>query len=102
MSTIGPRFPPPNPPAPQGPGADGRSAAQRAFFAAALGQAPPRAQVQAPQTPTPPQTTAPATRVTPQAAPPAVQATRVQTTEIPQGEAPTRILRPGSIIDIRV
>jgi len=99
VSTIGPRFPPPNPPAPQGPGADGRSAAQRAFFAAALGQAAPKAQVQAPSSPT----TAPSTaRVTPQAAPPAVHATRVQTTEIPQGEAPTRILRPGSIIDIRV
>ncbi|WP_304170053.1 hypothetical protein [Phenylobacterium aquaticum] len=72
-----------------------RSAAQRAFFEAALGKAAP----QAIQTQTIAQPAA-----TPRTASPAVaQAAYVQKipTTLPT-EAPTRYLRPGSILDIKV
>jgi hypothetical protein len=58
-----------------------RLAAQRAFFQAALGKAPAAA---APAAPTAP--------------PPA----RVQRTPDPSAEAPAKVLRPGSLLDIRV
>ena len=99
VSTIGPRFPAPTPPAPAtpqagaqgGPQGAGRSAAQRAFFAAALGQAAPST------APRPAAQAAPAPK-----SPPVVHTTRVQSSEIPTGEAPSRILGPGSLVDIRV
>lgn len=79
---------------PPGPGA-AKTAAQRAFFDAALGKA-----AGAPQ-----QAPAPATpvRATPvqaqtQATPQPVQ--RMPTAQ--PAEPPTRILRPGSLLDIRV
>jgi hypothetical protein len=62
---------------------DAKAAAARAFFAAAMGQAQASA---APVAPVEAQTTAPVQRM-PAAAP---------------TEAPQRMLRPGSILDIRV
>lgn len=67
----------------------GRAAAQRAFFAAALGQGP----VAAPKAATEPAAQAPA------ALAPTAQAGR---TPDPSAAPPTRILRPGSLLDIRV
>jgi len=61
-----------------------KTAAQRAFFQAALGAAAPT------------QATA-ATTTTP-----TVFAQPVQRIPDPKAEAPTRILRPGSLLDIRV
>ena len=80
------------PPPGQGVGAVGgadKSAAQRAFFDQALGKATgaPQAQPQA----APVQTQAQAAPQPLQRMPPAQPA-----------EAPTRILRPGSLLDIRV
>ena len=70
---------------------EARSAAQRAFFQTALGGgAKPAAQ---------------ATPVATAAAPastPTVFAQPVQRIPDPKAEAPTRILRPGSLLDIRV
>jgi hypothetical protein len=64
-------------------GADAaRAAAQRAFFDAAMGRAPAAASSQI--------TTAPAV---PQ---------RVEPRPSAAAEAPTRILRPGSLLDIRI
>ncbi|MDO9222605.1 MAG: hypothetical protein Q7U20_02720 [Caulobacter sp.] len=87
MNPIRPAvYPPPQPG--QGPGAV-KSAAQRAFFDAALGKATGGA------TSVPVQTAA--------AQPPVVHATPVQ--RMPTGqptEAPQKILRPGSLLDIRV
>lgn len=93
---IRPNFQPQAPTPPRATGADaGRTAAQRAFFEAALGKA-------APQTI---QTQTIAQSATPQraAAPAAAQAAYVQKipTSLPT-EAPTRILRPGSLLDIKV
>lgn len=92
MTAIRPPFPPPTPAAPQGVQGQARNAAQKAFFEAALGRAAP------PQAPT--QTTR-----TAQTAEVQVRATPVR--EIPQpvrgtDEAPQKILRPGSLLDIRV
>lgn len=82
------------PPAQGGQGA-AKSAAQRAFFDAALGKATGAPQqTQAPATPAPTalvQTPA-------QAAPQPVQ--RMPAAQ--PAEAPARILRPGSLLDIRV
>jgi hypothetical protein len=86
-----------NNPAPQAaPRPDAaRNAAQRAFFQAAMGQASapaaPRAQVQ-------PQAQAPRVTAAPQAAAP--PAGRIPTNLPP--DPPARILRPGSLLDIKV
>ena len=67
-------------------GADAaRAAAQKAFFDAAMGRAPPAAQ----------------TAVTPAATAPAAPQ-RVEQRSGGVAENPTRILRPGSLLDIRV
>ena len=68
------------------PASDARAAAQKAFFQAALGGE----QVAAARQPVEP--VAPASRFTPQS---------MQRADAP-AEAPTRILRPGSFIDIKV
>ena len=80
MNTIRPSV---LPPTPQGsPGQDAaKLAAARAFFAAAMGQAPNAASASAPAS-------------APVAAP-AMQAARAS-------DAPPKIPRPGSLIDIRV
>lgn len=83
MNPIRPQTPfPPQTPAPAN---TARTAAQRAFFQAAMGEAQAPAKAAA----------APAE--------PAREAVRVQTVraETP-AEPPTRILRPGSLLDIRV
>ena len=81
---------PAQPPATQPAAGDARTAAQRAFFQAALAKAGAPA--------APAQTTAPAP-VQSRAVQPAV--TRVQDeTAIPP--RPSRILRPGSLLDIKV
>lgn len=72
------------------PGSGGaRSAAQRAFFDAALTRAAPAA------TPTP---------VAQARQEPAPAAVKVQTVRVDAGggDQPTRILRPGSLLDIKV
>ncbi len=107
MSTIRPPVPNALPAAPQGPQGSARNAAQRAFFEAALGRAAP---TQA-QTPTQTLSQAPAQAAargatrTAQGAEIQMRATPVR--EIPQpirspDEAPQKILRPGSLLDIRV
>lgn len=75
---------------------EAKSAAQRAFFQTALGNAAKPA-AQATQT-TPVATAAAA----PAASTPTVFAQPVQRIPDPKAEAPTRILRPGSLLDIRV
>ena len=63
-------------------GADAaRSAAQKAFFDAAMGRAPPTA---------------------PQAATAAIIPQRAEVRPAATAETPTRVLRPGSLLDIRV
>ena len=82
MNPIRPQTPfPPQTPAPAN---TTRTAAQRAFFQAALGEAQAPAKAAAPPEP-------------------AREAVRVQTerAETP-AEPPTKILRPGSLLDIRV
>ncbi len=81
MNPIRPQTPPPQTPA---PASTARTAAQRAFFQAAMGQA--QAPAKAAATPEPVR-----------------EAARVQTVraETP-AEPPTKILRPGSLLDIRV
>jgi hypothetical protein len=70
----------------QAAGADpAKAAAQRAFFQAALGGAAKPAAAQAQPTTTP-----------------TVFAQPVQRIPDPKAEAPTKILRPGSLLDIRV
>ena len=99
MTAIRPPFPSPLPAAPQGVQGQARNAAQRAFFEAALGRAAPS------QTPPPTQTTR-----TVQAAkirPAEVQVRATPVREVPppvrgSDEAPQKILRPGSLLDIRV
>ena len=75
-----------------GPGADAaRAAAQKAFFAAALGQ---------PAAPAAPQAT-----VAPRASFFARAPAPIPRAEIrpdPSAEAPAKLLRPGSLLDIRV
>lgn len=82
VTTIRPNPFPAAAPQPQ-PLDAGRQAAQRAFFAAALGQ-----------------TQAPA-QVAPQAAAEPRPAAAARTPD-PSAEPPKRILRPGSLLDIRV
>lgn len=93
MTAIRPPFPPPLPAAPQGVQGQARNAAQKAFFEAALGRAG------APQAPA--QTTRAA-----QTAEVQVRATPVREVPPPNraasDEAPQKILRPGSLLDIRV
>lgn len=96
MTPIRPSALPVQPPASavSGPGADAaRAAAQKAFFDAAMGR-----------------TAAPAAPAAPQAAAPSrasffAPAAPVQRAEIrpdPNAEPPSRVLRPGSLLDIRV
>lgn len=82
------------PPPAQGPGAV-KSGAQRAFFDAALGKATGAPQQTQTQAPGPPVRAEP---VQVQTAPQPVQ--RMPATQ--PAEQPTRILRPGSLLDIRV
>jgi hypothetical protein len=91
VSTIRPNLPPlAGQPQPQRPIDPARLAAQKAFFAAALGQAQGAAPAPAPVQPTEVRTAAPARAA--EAPQPAARAL----------EPPQRILRPGSILDIRV
>ncbi len=109
MSTIRPPFPNALPAAPPGPQGSVRNAAQRAFFEAALGRAAPtqtqaQTQAQAP-TQTPAQAPTRGAARTAQGAEVQVRATPVR--DIPHqvripDEAPQKILRPGSLLDIRV
>lgn len=71
----------------------GRLAAQKAFFEAALGKAAPPAA--APLAP-------PASAPTTAAAPAAAGAKPAQRIPDPAAEPPSRILRPGSLLDIRI
>lgn len=86
VTTIRPNPFPAAAPQPQ-PLDAGRQAAQRAFFAAAMGQAQAPAQM-APQ-------------VAPQPAVEPRPAAAARTPD-PSAEPPKRILRPGSLLDIRV
>lgn len=86
MSTIRPQVQQYPQPQYQGSGNPGRLAAQQAFFALA-GQARPPTTAQAPQT-----TAAAAPGVLAQVATPTSQ----------PADAPQKILRPGSLVDIRV
>ncbi|MBC6983195.1 hypothetical protein [Caulobacter sp. 17J80-11] len=104
-SPIRPGFTPVQTPQPSAARADAR-AAQRAFFQQALGEA--RANIGAPQSPAPTQLQPqPAARAQPVAAPEPVRPA-VQTAATPapaRAEAngqPQRLLRPGSLLDIRV
>ena len=87
MTTIRPNLPPPLPAGPaQRPAEAGRLAAQKAFFAIAAGQAPAAGQsVQA----------SPSTAL----AGPSAQLKSVASAG---AEPPARVLRPGSLLDIRV
>jgi hypothetical protein len=77
-----------------GAGADAaRAAAQKAFFDAAMGR------TAAPAAPVAPQVAAPS-RAAVFAPAPSVQ--RAEIRPDPSAEAPTRALRPGSLLDIRV
>ncbi|HRD29523.1 MAG TPA: hypothetical protein PLO65_14580 [Caulobacter sp.] len=83
------------PPPAQGSGQGAaRSAAQRAFFDAALGKA-------ATTTPAQPQT-APAKAVPLQTQAPSAPQPLQRTPSAQPDEPPARILRPGSLLDIRV
>ena len=94
MNPVRPSVYPPMQPAAQGAGAV-KTAAQRAFFDQALGKATGAPQqTQAPATPA----RAASVQTQAQAVPPPVQ--RMPTAQ--PTEAPTRILRPGSLLDIRV
>jgi hypothetical protein len=77
---------------PQAPAGDARSAAQRAFFQTALVKAG------APVAPTAPAPSAPVT-TTARAVQPGVTRLKDETTVPPH---PGRILRPGSLVDIKV
>lgn len=88
MTTIRPNILPPSHQGPQPQDRD-RMAAQRAFFAQAMGQA------QAATSPAPSPVSAPVSSGATVAA--------ARTTASPSSaEAPQKILRPGSLIDIRV
>jgi len=92
LSAIRPPIPNALPPTPQGASPPQRSAAQRAFFEAALGRTTPtQAQV-------PTKAPAPAAEVQVRATPVRDVPLRAQ---IPD-EPPQKILRPGSLLDIRV
>lgn len=86
MTTIRPNLPPLQPSAAQRPADAGRLAAQKAFFAIAAGQAPAAAQSVKAAAPTAPARAAP-------------QVNRIASAP---AEAPTRVLRPGSLLDIKV
>ncbi len=92
MSAIRPPFPNALPAAPQGTQPQQRSAAQKAFFEAALGRAAP-AQAQVPT-----KAAAPAAEVQVRATPVREVPLQARTTD----EQPQKILRPGSLLDIRV
>jgi hypothetical protein len=94
VSTIRPTHLPPQPQGQPASGAmnDAKAAAQRAFFQAALGGTAKPAQ-------TPAQTTVSAHAAAP---PPTVFAQPVQRMPDPAAEQPQKILRPGSLLDIRV
>ena len=100
MTPIRPSALPVQPPANSvaGVGADAqRAAAQRAFFDAAMGRAAAPGAPAAPQAPA----AAAATRAaffTPAQAP----APRAEIRPDPSAEAPAKVLRPGSLLDIRV
>lgn len=84
MTTIRPNLLPQTPQ--RQPNEDSaRLAAQRAFFSAAMGQA---------QTTAAPRAAA--------AAPPVAQPAQVNRIDATASEAPQKILRPGSLLDIRV
>lgn len=84
MTPIRPSgLPPAAVPAPPQRTDEGKLAAQRAFFAAAMGQ---------------PQGAAAAAPASPVAAAPQAARTAAE----PAAEAPPRILRPGTLLDIRV
>ncbi len=88
MNPIRPTGLPFTPPTGQAPDA-ARSAAQKAFFDAAMGRAP---------APAAPQTLARTAAAAPAAAP--VQ--RAEIRPAPRAEAPAKVLRPGSLLDIRI
>lgn len=77
---------------PPASGGAGRASARGAFFEQALGRAAPQAQPAAPAQPT----------TVRQETMPQPHAERVRTTFTPPPEPPTRILRPGSLLDIKV
>ena len=93
MSAIRPGLPL-NTPA-QGLDLPGARSAQAAFFRAALDQARPQTQTQAPQRPAPSAAVMSAVRTATPARPPE------PALAAPDREAP-RIMRPGSYLDIRV
>lgn len=85
MTTIRPTGLPPTPaPTPQPRSDAGRLAAQKAFFDMIAGKAAPAAAAQT------------------VAAEPASAASRAQRTAPAAAEPPAKILRPGSLLDIRV
>jgi hypothetical protein len=87
MPTIRPTLSPPAPAVAPKPANAGRLAAQKAFFQIAAGDP---AQAAAPPA------QASATAAVTRAAPPATRSAE------PAAEAPTKLLRPGSLLDIRV
>jgi len=96
LSAIRPPFPNALPAAPQGTPPTQRSAAQKAFFEAALGRAAP---TQAPaQTQVPTKTAAAAADLQRHATPVREIPLQVRAGD----EPPQKILRPGSLLDIRV
>jgi hypothetical protein len=85
---------PPQTNAVSGAGADAaRAAAQKAFFDAAMGR------TTAPAAPAAPQAVAPRPTVF---APAPAPVQRAEIRPDPAAEPPTRVLRPGSLLDIRV
>lgn len=97
MTPVRPTSLPAVTPATQAPRNDARTAAQRAFFEAALGKASG-----APAAATPAAVrNAPAVQTAP-AAVPAVRAQAVQTAQPATDDPPKKILRPGSILNILV
>ena len=85
MNPIRPNLTPNLAPQTQGQGLDvNKLAAQKAFFAAAMGQAQ-----------TPPAASA-------AQAPPAPGPTAIHRIPDPGAEPPSRVLRPGSLLDIRI
>ncbi|MDP1616183.1 hypothetical protein [Phenylobacterium sp.] len=96
MSAIRPPFPNALPAAPQGVTPQPRSAAQKAFFEAALGRAAPTQAPAPAQVPT--KAAAPSASIQPHAT-----AVREVPLQVRAGdEPPQKILRPGSLLDIRV
>jgi hypothetical protein len=73
------------------PAESARLAAQRAFFQVALGNAAPAAQ-----------TASPAKAATPASIPASAPARTPDLRATPPTEAPGKILRPGSLLDIRI